>query len=63
MGVIQVPLITGAGASSMGRFWTDFAARDRRAASRATLATPSFVMLLVAANPHAPFTMVRTPTP
>jgi hypothetical protein len=63
MGVCQVPVTTGAGASSTGRFCAPLAARESRAASRATLATPSVVSTLVAAKPHAPFTSVRTPMP
>ena len=58
-----MPFTGGAGASSTGRFCTDLAARAMRAASRAAFTTPSFVIVLVAANPHEPFTSVRTPMP
>jgi hypothetical protein len=62
-GVIHVPLTAGAGASSTGRRCTALAARAMRADSRAAFTTPSFVMVLVAANPHEPFTRLRMPMP
>src|SRR5688572_33091168 len=63
IGVIHVPFTAATGAHSTGRRCTERAALDNLTASRAAFATPSRVISLVAANPHEPFTRVRTPTP